>query len=166
MNQTITFSPLHFFQVYSSESSIVLIDFWENVIEEDTRDTEYSRVVTALRACGREIPAAKVVAKLQSAAERPEEPEIKLYSLQEMARFLLRHKDYACPLVGTDPYGIIQVEWRFDGNGLLVVAFLGNGDVHCVALSDATPSRDEMNESVQLSTEAVAETFGELIPKK
>ena len=159
--------PLRFFQVYGSESSmVVLIDFWNNVVEEDEKSAEYLRVIDVLRASGREIPAAKVTAKLQSGEGDPDRAGVKLYSLQEMARFLLRHKGYASPIVGTDPHGIVQVEWRFDGNGLLVVAFLGDGQVHCVALSDATATREEMNESVQLSTDAAVETFGELIPEK
>ena len=159
--------PLRFFQVYGSESSmVVLIDFWNNVVEEDEKSAEYLRVINVLRASGREIPAAKVTAKLQSGEGDPDRAGVKLYSLQEMARFLLRHKGYASPIVGTDPHGIVQVEWRFDGNGLLVVAFLGDGQVHCVALSDATATREEMNESVQLSTDAAVEIFGELIPEK
>ena len=140
----------------------------EHVVRDDipVLYEEYHSVVETLRSSGREISADKVAAKIQSAAENPDEPEVNLSSLQEMAEFLTKHEEYASPVVGTDPQGIMQVEWRFDGNGLLVVAFLGEGTAHCVALSDATPERSEMNESVQLNTDAVAETFGELIPKK
>ena len=155
--------PVRYYQVLGSDSRlVVLVDFGDTAFEEESRSAEYLFIVEALRTSGREIPANRVAMKLKS----PDELEINLYSLQEMARFLLRHRDYACPIVGTDPQGIIQIEWRFDGNGLLVVAFLGEETVHCVALSDATPEREELDESVRLSTDALAETFGELIPKK
>jgi hypothetical protein len=156
---------LRFFQVYGSDSRlVVLVDYLEDVVEEDDDRAAYQSIIEILRANGREVSAAKIRTKIRNAAKPSD--EIRLYSLQEMASFLLKHKEYICPLVGTDPVGTIQVEWRFDGNGLLVIAFLGQGQVYCVALSDATDGRGEICKSIQLSTDEAVETFGDLIPKR
>ena len=81
-----------------------------------------------------------------------------------MARFLIKQQEFADPIVGPDPYGIMQIEWHIIGNGLLVMAFLKGGQVHCVAQADASPQGNQLNVSVQLAEDQAVEEFGHLVP--
>ena len=108
-------------------------------------------IVSELRNSGRELVAEDVLAILHNIQEDPDEPEVKPFSLQSMARFLIAHSEFADPVVGVDPSGVMQVEWRIDGNGLLVMAFLEDDKVHVVAQANETFSCRALNESVLLS---------------
>ena len=125
---------------------------------------EYRGVIDDLRAAGREIPAEDLIDMLRNIQEDPGESEINLFSLQAMARFLIRHRKLADPVIGPDPTGMMQVEWHIIGDGLLVMAFLENDQVHCVAQSDATPGVRALNRSVQLTENQAIEEFGHLVP--
>ena len=125
---------------------------------------EYQSVIDDLRAAGREIPAEDLIEMLLNIQEDPEESEINLFSLQAMARFLVRHKKLADPVIGPDPTGMMQAEWHIIGDGLLVMAFLENDQIHCVAQSDATPQARPLNRSVQLPENQAIEEFGHLVP--
>lgn len=155
-------SEIRFFLHISESSRFILVDIESiNVV-----DVEYEHVKMAadLRESGRELLASEVAEMLQNAKDDPNEVEIELFSLQEMAEFLIKNKEFPDPIVGPNPYGIMQIEWHIKGDGLLVMVFWGNGQVHCVARADATSDREEIRESVRLSIDDAVEKFGELVP--
>ena len=139
------------------------IDVWPpvNMTEEDSG---YQQVVEDLRNAGRELLASEVLDMLRASEEDPDETTIQLFSLQAMARFLIEHGNFDDPIAGPDPHGIMQIEWHIDGNGLLVMAFLRDDQVRCVAQADACPSTDKLNISVQLSEDQAAMKVGHLVP--
>ena len=108
----------------SSAAEIVLVDDLSERNPTDTEfDSEYQRVIDELRDGGRELAANELIAILRNSQEDPEEPEVKLFSLQSMARFLVSNGEFNDPIIGPDPIGIMQIEWHINGNGLLVLAF-------------------------------------------
>ena len=161
--------PDHFecrFFEYSSESSTsILVDYTDPVeVRESDFDPEYQQVVDELQSGGREIPAEDLIEMLRNIRDDPEEPGIKLFSLQAMARFLIKHRKFDDPIIGPDPISIMQVEWHIVGDGLLVMAFLDDNQIHCVAQADATPKNEALNRSVQLTENQAIEEFGHLVP--
>ena len=164
-------SRMHFrFFMYAIESSAtVLVDDQSEGAQvwspDDTEfDVEYQRVIYDLRNGGRELAVEELIAILRNSQEDPEEPEVKLFSLQSMARFLVLHSEFADPIIGPDPSGIMQIEWHIDGNGLLVMAFLEDDEIHFIAQADETSSRQAVNESVLVSVNQVVEDYGYLVP--
>ncbi len=127
-------------------------------------DQDYRRVVTELWEGGRPMVADEVVEMLRS--KDPDLPEIQLFSLEAMARFLVREKQFEDPMVGPDSYGIMQAEWHIVGNGLLVMAFVEQDVVHCVAQSDATPGLEALNASVRLHMNKAIQEFGQFVPER
>ena len=147
----------------TGDSETLLADIGE-VVHESEVDPQYQQVVDDLRSGGRELLASEVIEMLRASREDPDDTDIQLFSLQAMARLLLRHQNFADPVTGPDPYGIMQIEWHITGNGLLVMAFIEGGQVHCVVQADASPQRDRLNVSVQLSEEQAVREFGHLVP--
>ena len=154
-----------FYQYDTESSTTVLVDHGKAEIPPEYEfDAEYQQVVDGLRAAGREIPAEDLIEMLRDIQEDPEEPEIKLYSLRAMARFLIKHRRFYDPIIGPDPIGIMQAEWHIIGDGLLVMAFLDDNHIHCVAQADATLQSEALNRSVQLTEDQAVEEFGHLVP--
>ena len=154
-----------FFQYDIEPSITILVDTWEadDAVEAEF-DAEYQEVIDDLRAGGREIPAEDLIEMLRNIQEDPEEPPINLFSLQAMARFLINHRKFDDPIIGPDPIGIMQAEWHIVGDGLLVMAFLDDNQIHCVAQADATPQNEALNRNVQLTENQAIEEFGHLVP--
>ncbi len=145
--------------------TVILVDSGDTEGAFDTGYApEYQEVINDLQNGGREILADELFEMLRSAQEDPEEPEIKLFSLQAMARFLIREKQYDNPIFGADPRGLMQIEWHIDGHGLLVMAFVEEELIHCVAQADATPKSELLNKSVLLTENQAVEEFGYLVP--
>ena len=125
---------------------------------------EYQQVIDELRAAGREIPAEDLIEMLRDIQEAPEEPDIKLFSLRAMARFIIKHSKFDDPVIGPDPIGLMQAEWHINGDGLLVMAFLDDDQIHCVAQADATLQSGALDISVQLTENQAIKEFGHLVP--
>ena len=159
------------FYAYDTKSgtTMILVDHEEAECEPDLEyhehdDPEYQKVIHDLRTGGREVSAEDLIEMLQDIEQDPDEPEINIYSLQAMARFLIKHSRFDHPIIGPDPIGMMQAEWHIIGDGLLVMAFLENEQIHCVAQADATPQSEELNVSVQLTENEAIEEFGHLAP--
>ncbi len=129
-------------------------------------DAEYQEVIDELRNGNREVLAEELIEMLRNSLEDPDEVEIKLLSLQAMARFLIRQREFDDPVTGPDPSGIMQVEWHILGNGLLVMAFLEDDQLHCVVQTDATSERGVLNENALLTESEALERFGYLVPRR
>ena len=156
---------IRFFQHDTESSTAILVDFWDaEDVSEFEFDPEYQQVINEFRSGGREIPAEDLIEMLRNIQEDTEEPQIKLFSLQAMARFLIKYRKFDDPIIGPDPIGIMQAEWHIIGDGLLVMAFLEDDQIHCVAQADATPQSGALNRSVQLTENQALEEFGHLVP--
>ena len=46
-----------------------------------------------------------------------------------MARLLVEPACFADPAIGSDGWGVMHAQWRITGNGLLVMSFLGYGEI-------------------------------------
>ena len=156
---------IRFFQHDTESSTAILVDFWDRDDAFEYRiDPKHQEIVDELRNGCRELLAQDVFQMLSDSQESPENVNIKLLSLQYMARFLIKQNEFDDPIVGKDPHGIMQIEWHIIGNGLLVMAFLDDDQIHCVAQADATYGSEMLNESVRLTEREALEEFGHLVP--
>ena len=154
-----------FFQFVTDSSTSILVDLEETEHPVDAKfEAEYEQVINELRRGGREILAEELVEMLRICQEDPEETEIKLFSLQGMARFLIKQEKFEDPIVGAGPNGIMQAEWHIVGDGLLVMAFLEDNQIHCVVQTDADSQGEMLYGSVQLCEKEALEEFGYLVP--
>ena len=157
------------FYLFSTDSGTdtILMDIPEAEGASDSEPDEYHQVIEQLRTRGREIVAEDLVELLHNIQEDPEDDvEIQLHSLQSMARFLIEHGGFADPLAGPDPEGLMQIEWRIFGDGLLVMAFLEDEYIHCVAQAESPASTSLLDVSVELPMEQVAKEYGYLVPRR
>ena len=148
-------STVRYFRYDLKSSTTILID---EVASESEFDSRYQQVIDDLRSKGREISAEDLIEILRNAKEDPDAPAINIYSLRAMARFLIEYKEFDDPIIGPDPRGTMQVEWHILEDGLLVMAFLGDDCIHCVAQADG------LNRSIQVTKHQAAEEFGHLVP--
>ena len=126
---------------------------------------EHERVVQQLRESGWELMAEDVY-ELLLASKEPDGDPIQLFSLHAMADFLVQHRDLADPIVGSSPLGIMQFEWHIVGDGLLVIAFVKDDQLHCVVQADATEGRGAMDVSERMSSATLVERFSQFIPTR
>jgi hypothetical protein len=150
-----------FFQYETESSATTLVDLEE---ADSELGAEYQQVIDDLRNGSREILARELIEMLRICQENPEETEIKLFSLQSMARFLIEQKEFEDPIAGPGPNGIMQAEWHIVGDGLLVMAFSEDNQIHCVVQTDADSQGEMLYRSVQLSEKEALEEFGYLVP--
>jgi hypothetical protein len=156
---------LRFFQHDIGSGTAILVDLGDSEETSGTQfDPKYQQVIDDLRNTNRELLAQELIEMLQNSQEDPEEADIQLNSLQAMARFLVKHREFEDPVSGPDPRGTMQIEWHIAGNGLLVMAFVENDRIHCVVQADATPQRGEINRNERLKEREVIEAFGHLVP--
>ena len=150
---------------YETSGPVILVDEYDVVDSpEEDLDPEYQQVVEELRSGGREVLAEELIEMLRNSREDPEEADIQFYSLQAMASFIVRHREFEDPVSGPDPRGIMQIEWHIAGNGLLVMAFVEDDRIHCVVQADTTPQRSELNRNERLTEKEALEAFGCLVP--
>ncbi len=156
-----------FFEYDIGSGTAILVDLFEaSGTPEAEFDPEYQQVIDELRNGNREVLAEELIEMLRNSRENPDEVEIKILSLQAMARFLIRQREFDDPVAGPDPSGIMQIEWHILGNGLLVMAFLEDDRIHCVVQTDATAGREMLNENAQLTQREALERFGYLVPQR
>ena len=97
---------------------------------------DHQETVEYLRANGRPILADKLVTMLQDFDGDPDEPEVNIVSLQDMARCLVERGDFADPSIGPGRCSMVYAQWRIMGDGVLVVSFLGDDEILLVAQGD------------------------------
>ena len=148
-----------------TQPSFIFVGYPEPGEMSDHELSRYGVIVEQLRSRGRSIVADELIELLHDIQEDPDDDvELQMYSLHAMARFLIQNNEFADPLVGPDPDGLMQAEWRIFGDGLLVMAFLEDYNVHCVAQAEPSNSDDILNVSVELPMEQAAKEYGYLIP--
>ena len=135
-----------------------------------TRKEELMRIedtIEELHNKNREIIAKELVQLIKDIEEDPyEDVELDAVSLRYFADFLISNDEFADPVVGPDPSnGIIQAEWRIFGDGLMVMAFKTNKQVHFIA--QAEPSETEkMRISEMLTKDEIIEKYRNIIPTR
>ena len=144
-------------------NALIIVDFGETTDEFPKEDQQ---VVKLLRENGRPILARKLVTMLRNTREDPDEPTINIVSLRDMARLLVEHNDFADPFIGPDRLGIIHAQWRIIGNGVLVVSFLGYGEILLVAQADESPDNQALDVSRRGPDQEILEEFGHLVPRR
>ena len=143
--------------------TLIMVDFGEPTSE---FPEEYQAHIDHLRTNGRRILADKLVTMLRNMRDDPDQGEVHIVSLQDMARLFSKRQEFADPFIGTDRRGIIHAQWRMVGNGVLVWGFLGYGDVLLVAQADETPDNEELDITTRGSEHAILEEFGHLVPRR
>ena len=139
---------------------LVIVDFGE---PESAFPEEHLAVVNLLRNHGRHLFADRLIDMLQNVRDDPD-ATINIISLRDMARFLVEH-DFKDPAIGPDRRGIVHAQWRISGNGVLIMGFLGNGDILLVAQGDETPDSDELDISTRRPEPEILEEYGHLVPR-
>lgn len=108
--------------------------------------SEIEVLISALRVYGREEAASRIQVFLTTIDEDPDEPPIVRESLLSMVQFLIQEAQLLPPIVSSDPYGLMELEWHLldngdpntlwgRGNGVVSLKFLKSGSVQYVALS-------------------------------
>ena len=154
---------IRLFQCGDDSPPLIVADFGEPASE---FPKEQRRIIDLLRNNGREILAEKLITMLRDVQEDPDEPEVNVVSLQQMAQFFVEQKDFADPFIGPDSRGIVHAEWRIFGNGVLVMVFPDDGVVLLVAQTDETPVSKKLDICVRKPTPEVLEEFGYLVPRR
>ena len=167
MEEWVEVEPAFYVVRATSGPDTILVDIPEIDNLPGGRTDEYHRVIEQLRSYGRPMVAEELLEMLRNIQEDPDhEVDIQVYSLQAMARFLIEHGEYTDPLAGHDPDGLMQIEWRIFGDGLLVMAFLEDEYIHCVAQAEPPDSDNALDISVELPMDQVAKEYGHLIPTR
>ena len=149
---------------YGDDSdALIVVDFGEPASEFTKGQHE---VVNYLRSNGRPILARKLIDILRNAAEDPDEPEVRIVSLQQMAQLLVLNDDIADPSIGPDRLGIIHAQWQILGDGVLVISFLGQGEILLVAQADENPGNEFLDVSTVGSEQEILEGYGHLVPRR
>ena len=102
-------------------------------------------------------------------AQDPDEPPIVMESLRSLVGFVLQTRDLATPIIGSDPEGLMELEWHLRdngnpdsywgrGNGVVSLKFLKSGLIQYVALSGPHREGSERLEAQGVSTKAAMMT--------
>ena len=150
-------------QYGGDSNAIVIVDFGEGMSE---FPKEHREIVKLLRENGRPILSRKLIAMMRIVNEDPDESSINIVSLRDMARLLVKHGDYEDPFIGPDRRGNIHAQWRIFGNGVLVVSFLGYGEILLVAQSDESPGEEALDISIRGPEQGILEEYGRLVPRR
>ena len=148
-------------QYGGGSNALIIVDFGETTSE---FPKEYREVVKLLRDNGRPILARKLITMLRNVSEDPDEPTISIISLRDMARLLVEREEFADPFIGPDRRGIIHAQWRITGNGILVMSFLGYGEILLVAQADENSDGEVLDISARGLEQNILEEFGHLVP--
>ena len=149
------------YQYGDDRNVLIVVDFEE---PEDEFPKDHIEVVLFLRANGRPILADQLVAMLQEAEENPEEVVFKFMSLRDMARLLVEQKDFADPSIGPDGWGVVHAQWQIAGDGLLVMSFLGYGEVLLTARANESPNQERLRISNRARAQDILREYGHLVP--
>ena len=151
------------FQYGEDSNALIIVDFAET---EGEFSREHEEVIRLLRANGRPVLASKLITMLRNVREDPEQHAVSIVSLQDMARLLVAQEDFADPFIGPDRRGIIHAQWRIIGNGILVVSFLGYGEILLVAQAGERPDDEVLDISTRGSERVILGEFGHLVPRR
>ena len=152
------------FTRYGEDSAaLIVVDFGEPT---DDFPLDAQDAVRFLRANGRSVVAEKLVSMLENVKEDPDASSPDIVSLRDLARFLVENQDFSDPFIGPDRRDIVHAQWRFIGNGVLVISFLGYGEILLVAQADETPVSEALDVSKRGPKREILKEFGYLVPRR
>ena len=116
-----------------------------------------------LAGMGRENVADRIQQFLNIVDDEPDEPHVAMESLRSVVSFIAQQPKLAPPIVGSDPQGLMELEWHLKdngdpnsvwgrGNGVVSMKFLASGKIQYVALSGPYRSGAEREETQGEST--------------
>ena len=108
--------------------------------------SEIDVLISALGIYDCETVATRIQEFLTIREEEPDEPPIVRESLLSLVQFLIQEPQLLPPIVSSDPYGLMELEWHLmdngdpntpwgRGNGVVSLKFLKSGSIQYVALS-------------------------------
>ena len=152
---------IRIYQYGEDPDALVMVDFGEPEAE---FPKDHVETVRFLRANGRLILANKLVTMLQDVEEDPDGIAVNIVSLRDMARLIVERKDFADPSISPDRLGVVHAQWRIVRDGLLVMSFLGYGEVLLIAQADESPDQEELDVSERGQTQDILRKHGHLVP--
>ena len=161
MTTKTAYRKVKFIRYGEDRGALIVVDFGEPVTEfpEDQQG-----VVQSLRDNGRQVLADKLFAMLRNVADDPDGPTVNFASMRDMAGLLAEYGRFSDPSISPDRYGIIHGQWRIVGDGLLVISFLGQGEILLTAQADETTESAELDISQRGWAPEIMGTFGHLVP--
>ena len=166
-----------------SEPAITRPDWEVNVASHSTLTTDLgswdqkTALINYLRRLGRIDVANRIQKFIDILDEDPEEPPIVLESLRSLVIFIAQQPNLVPPIVGSDPQGLMELEWHLKdtgdpnsiwgrGNGVVSLKFLESGNIQFVALSGPFREGFKREESQGASRkEEVMESLGAFAPR-
>lgn len=143
--------------------TLFLIDFGE---PETEFPMDHIEAIRFLRNNGRPVLAKRLISMLQSVKEDPDEAEVRIVSLRDMARLMVERQEFADPSIGSDDLGDVYAQWRIAGNGIMVLNFLGYGEVIITAQADETDERGKLDISNKGKAGSILLEYGSLVPSR
>ena len=134
-------------------------------------------LLDALRTHGQEATAERIRQFFDLRAEEPDEPPIVIESLRSLVAFVIRTPDLVTPIIGSDPDGLMELEWHLRdngdpssfwgrGNGVVSMRFLRLGLIQYVALSGPYSEESERLQAQGVSTRTgMMTSLGEFAPR-
>ena len=121
----------------------------------------------ALRSAGMISVANRIAYLSRAAAEDPEDDPIDPDSLRRLTRFLIEERQLPRPRIGVSPGGIMQIEWRIAGGGILAMEFPPDGRICFAAVSggervSGTLGKDAAMRAVKPFVDRLGENQGAL----
>ena len=97
---------------------------------------EPQTIAGLVRSSGNESVADEIERLLALADDDPDEPEMQLESLRELALFLLHDNWLPSPVVGVSHEGLLTAEWRIVPSGGLIMTFVPPGRIQFAGVAD------------------------------
>ena len=99
-----------------------------------------------LAGMGRKHVADRIQQYIDIVDDEPDEPPVVMESLRSVVTFVSQQPKLEPPVVGSDPHGLMELEWHLKdngdpnsvwgrGNGVIIMKFLRSGKIQYVALS-------------------------------
>ena len=89
----------------------------------------------ALRSAGMVSVANRIAYLSRVAAEEPDDDPIDPESLRRLTQFLIEERQLPRPRIGVSPGGVMQIEWRIAGGGILALEFPPDGRIGFAGVS-------------------------------
>ena len=150
-----------FIQYGEDSDALIVVGFGESETE---IPKDHWEAVRFLRNNGRSILADKLIAMLQAVDDDPDGGTISIVSLRDMARLMVENGGFADPSISPDDLGIVHAQWRIFGDGLLVISFIGHGEILVVAQADGDPHREDLDISKRGQMQGILREYGHLVP--
>ena len=106
--------------------------YQRSIANADSRE----EVTALLRQAGLDAAADRLDDLQELIEEDPDEPEMSLDSLRQLALFLMEERQLPFPGIGMGPDGLLGMSWRIPERGIVAMQFLPSGLVQFAASRD------------------------------